>query len=373
MVDPLLDTAPCGFVTLCEDGIVLRANSTLASWLDIPVDELQGRRFETLLSVGGKVFYQTHLFPLLKLNGHCEELFLTLRTGKGDDVPVLVNGVQLPTGEGFEYSVVLFRMRQRERYEEELLLARRAAEKANAQLAEANIRLQNLDRLKDELLAVTSHDIGGLVTTIRLSAQLMLRQKPGGNVDTSRHVRAISDATDRLLVLLRDLSDLALINTGQITLEPTRLLLSEVARTVMRDLRVRAEAKSISVSLEAMDDESHIHADYHRLYQVIANLLVNAIKFTPAEGRVVLKVQRQGERLALSVQDTGVGIPQDRLPELFSHFKNVSSPGTGGERGSGLGLTIVRRLVELHGGEITVESAEGSGSTFTVLFTHQGS
>jgi signal transduction histidine kinase len=372
MVSRLLDTAPRGFVTLCEDGIVLRANSTLAGWLDIPIDDLTGRRFETLLSVGGKVFYQTHLFPLLKLNGHCEELFLTFRTAKGDDVPVLVNGVELQTEEGFEYSVVLVRMRQRERYEEELLLARRAAEKANVQLAEANLRLQALDRLKDELLAVTSHDIGGLVTTIRLSAQLMMRQKPGSNVDTSRHVRAISDATDRLLVLLRDLSDLALINTGQITLEPTRLSLSEVAQTVIGDLRVRAEAKSISVSLEATEDEPYIDADYDRLYQVIANLLVNAIKFTPAEGRVVLKVQRHGERLALSVQDSGVGIPQDRLPDLFRHFRNESSPGTGGERGSGLGLAIVRRLVELHGGEITVSSVEGSGSTFTVLLAPEG-
>lgn len=372
MVDNLLDTAPCGFVSLAEDGTVLRANSTLASWLGVRTSDLSGRHFETLLSIGGKVFYQTHLFPLLKLNGHCEELYLTLRTSKGEGIPVLVNGVQLRTEGGFEYSVVLVPMRQRDRYEEELLLARRAAEEANAQLAEANLRLQTLDRLKDELLAVTSHDIGGLVTTIRLSAQLLMRQKPGSNVDPARHVRAISDATDRLLVLLRDLSDLALVNTGQIRLQPTRLLLSAVAQAAVDDMRVRAEAKSISISLETSSEEPHVQADYDRLYQVITNLLENAIKFSPRGGQVSVTVRKHGDRVALIVQDTGIGIPVDRLSQLFAQFKNVSTPGTGGERGSGLGLAIVRRLIELHGGEITVDSVEGSGSTFTILLAPEG-
>lgn len=367
MVDNLLDTAPCGFLSLAEDGTVLRANSTLANWLGVRTSQLSGRHFETLLSVGGKVFYQTHLFPLLKLTGHCEELYLALRTSKGDEIPVLVNAVQLHTGVGIEYSVVLVPMRQRERYEEELLLARRAAEEANAQLAEANLRLQALDHLKDELLAITSHDIAGLVTTIRLLAQLLMRQKPGSNADPARHIRSISDATDRLLVLLRDLSDLAMANSGQIRLQPTRLLLSEVTQTAVDEMRVRAEAKSISIVLTTTNEEPYVQADYDRLYQVISNLLGNAIKFTPSGGQVSVTVRRQGERVALIVQDTGIGIPADRLLQLFADFKTETTPGTEGERGSGLGLAIVRRLIELHGGEITVESAEGLGSTFTVL------
>lgn len=372
MVDNLLDTAPCGFVSLAEDGTVLRANSTLANWLGVRTSELSGKHFEVLLSIGGKVFYQTHLFPLLKLRGHCEELYLTLRTSKGDEIPVLVNGVQLHTDGGVEYSVVLVPMRQRNRYEEELLLARRAAEEANAELAKANLRLQALDRLKDELLAVTSHDIGGLVTTISLSAQLLLRQERQSNADPARHARTISDATERLLVLLRDLSDLALINTGQIRLQLTPLLLSEVARSSVDDMRVRAEAKSISISLETTGEEPYVQADYDRLYQVISNLLGNAIKFTPVGGQVSVKVRTQGDRVALIVQDSGTGIPADRLSQLFANFKNMSTQGTGGERGSGLGLAIVRRLIELHGGEITVESVEGSGSTFTVLLDPEG-
>jgi signal transduction histidine kinase len=284
-------------------------------------------------------------------------------------LPVLVNGVQRQVPGGVEYSLVLMPMRQRDRYEEELLLARRAAEEANIQLAAANLRLQSLDRLKDELLALTSHDIGGLVTIIRASSQMLMRAKPTSNVDPSRYIRSISDATDRLLVLLRDLSDLALVNTGELRLEPTSLLLSTVARGAVDDVAGRADAKSITVSLETPEDEPHVQADYHRLYQVVSNLLGNAIKFTPAGGHVTVRVGRQGGRVALSVQDTGIGLPADQGSKLFAHFKNASTPGTEGERGSGLGLAIVRRLVELHGGEITVESVEGSGSTFTVWLT----
>jgi len=112
-----------------------------------------------------------------------------------------------------------------------------------------------------------------------------------------------------------------------------------------------------------------VQADYDRLYQIISNLLGNAIKFTPVRGSVAVKVEKQGDKVALRVRDSGVGIPASKLPELFASFKNASTPGTNGERGSGLGLAIVRRLVELHGGELKVESEQGLGSTFTVLLT----
>lgn len=369
MLDALLDKAPCGFVSLSDDGTVLRANSTLAGWLGTSSGDLVGRRFETLLTVGGKLFYQTHFFPLLKLSGHREEFYLALRARDGKELPVLVNAVRIDGVDRAEYSVVLVPMHQRERFEEELLQARRAAEEANTQLAEANLRLRDLDRLKDELLAVTSHDIGGLATAIRLSAQMFLRQQAKANVEPSHYLRAIEDSSDRLLVLLKDLSDITLINTGKIKLEPTRFLLSEVAQAVLADLGARAEAKSITLSLASLEDEPYIEADHDRLYQVISNLVGNAIKFTPAGGQVVIKVQNNGERIALSIQDTGIGIPSDKLPDLFANFKTESRPGTGDERGSGLGLAIARRFVELHGGELIAESVEGSGSTFTILLS----
>lgn len=369
IMDPLLDTAPCGFVSLSPNSTVLSINSTLASWLGTTPAELQGKQFETLLSPGGKVFYQTHLFPLLRLSGRCDEIYLTLR-GPQEDIPVLVNGVARSLPQGTEYTFVLMPVRRRERFEEELLLARRAAEEATARLSEANTRLQALDLLKDEILAIASHDIGGLVTTIRVSGQYLMRHLQTGKLDQNRqdfYIRSISDSTDRLFVLVRDLSDVTLLNTGQLRLESAPLLLSTLAETVLTDLSLRAQAKSINLHLEQTPDEPSVDVDYDRLHQVITNLVGNAIKFTPAEGSVTLKVERRDDKAALSVRDTGVGISSERLSELFAHFKNRSTPGTGGEAGSGLGLAIVRRLVELHGGELQIESAEGYGSTFTIV------
>jgi two-component system, OmpR family, phosphate regulon sensor histidine kinase PhoR len=142
--------------------------------------------------------------------------------------------------------------------------------------------------------------------------------------------------------------------------------LSEVARAVAGELALTAAAKSITTSVEVVGEEPAVPGDYNRLYQVVSNLLGNAIKFTPAGGQIAIRVQPAPGRVALRVRDTGIGIPAEQLAEMFAHFKQISRPGTAGEQGTGLGLTIVRRLVELHGGGITVDSEEGHGSTFTI-------
>jgi signal transduction histidine kinase len=149
-------------------------------------------------------------------------------------------------------------------------------------------------------------------------------------------------------------------------LEIRPVVLSEVARAAVRELAVRAAGKEITMSVDVAGDEPPVAGDYNRLYQVVSNLLGNAIKFTPEEGQVHIRVRSTPGEVVLEVQDTGVGIPAGQVAEMFQHFKHASRPGTAGERGTGLGLTIVRRLVELHGGQIAVESEEGRGTTFTI-------
>jgi PAS domain S-box-containing protein len=137
-MDELLNKAPCGFLSLADDGRVLAVNATLLGWLGYGEDELTGRHFETLLPPGGRIFYQTHFFPLLKLHGRAEEVYLSLRARDGGDLPVLANAAR-GEREGSPVSDCVFvPMRQRRRFEDELLAARREAEEAN--------------RVKDELI-----------------------------------------------------------------------------------------------------------------------------------------------------------------------------------------------------------------------------
>ena len=393
-MDDLLNTAPCGFVEFDDDGTILLVNATLATLLGYTPGDLLGRSMDLLLTPGSRVFHQTHFFPLLKMQGKVDELYLSLRSRHGEDVPVLANAVRRERAAAVVNDCIVMPMYQRRRYEDELLHAKKAAEKVTIQLGEANrqlavmllevekshaalqqtetelmaanARLQELDRLKDELLAVTSHDLRSPITTIRLATDIRLDERRAARVDRHRYLETISQATRRMLVLSNDLSDLARINTGELQLEITPVVLSEVARAAVRELAVKAAGKSITMSVDVAGDEPPVAGDYNRLYQVISNLLGNAIKFTPEGGQVHIRVRSAPGAVVLEVQDTGIGIPAGQVAEMFQHFKHASRPGTAGEQGTGLGLTIVRRLVELHGGQIAVDSEAGRGSTFTI-------
>jgi len=393
-MDELLNTAPCGFVEFADDSTILLVNATLANLLGYAPGDLPGQSMDVLLTPGSRVFHQTHFFPLLKMQGKVDELYLSLRSKQGEDIPVLTNAVRRERAGAVVNDCIVVPMYQRRRYEDELLHAKKTAEQATTQLAEANrqlagtllqvenahaalqqtetelvaanARLQQLDRLKDELLAVTSHDLRSPITTIRMATDILLDEKRAARVDHKRYIQTIAQATKRMLVLSNDLSDLARINTGELQLEITPVLLSEVARAAVRELAVTAAAKAITTSVDVAEDESPVAGDYNRLYQVVSNLLGNAIKFTPEGGHVRIDVQTEPGQVALRVQDTGIGIPAKQLADMFDHFKQLSRPGTAGEQGTGLGLTIVRRLVELHGGQVAVDSEEGRGSTFTI-------
>src|SRR5690242_10328681 len=148
-LDPLLDDAPCGFVSFADDGSVRALNRTLADLLGFDRKELMGRHVENILAIGSRIFYQTHLFPLLRLHGHAEEIFLLLRASNGEDVAVLANGVRRQREGEWLTDCVFLRLQERRKYEDALLSAKKTAEEARAiadrhsrELAEANELLE---------------------------------------------------------------------------------------------------------------------------------------------------------------------------------------------------------------------------------------
>jgi sigma-B regulation protein RsbU (phosphoserine phosphatase) len=159
LMDERLNRAPCGFLSFTDQGTVAWINQTLLEMLGYEREELVGGHIERILTVGSRIFYQTHWFPLLRLHGRAEEIFLMLRSKAGEDVGTLVNAVRRERRGGGEYDCVVMRVRERQKYEEELLRAKRAAETAGAEAEQLRAAAEEANRAKSSFLAVMSHEL----------------------------------------------------------------------------------------------------------------------------------------------------------------------------------------------------------------------
>ena len=222
------------------------------------------------------------------------------------------------------------------------------------------------NRLKDEFLATLSHELRTPLNAILGWTQL-LRANPPDHADVPHGLEVIERNVKAQSRLIEDLLDVSRINSGKLRLNVRPIELAAVIRGAVDSVSPAAEAKAISIGLQIPRDVGQIVGDPDRLQQVVWNLLTNAIKFTPSGGRVRVDVDRASEHVWVRVSDTGKGINPSFLPYVFDRFRQADSSTTRSHGGLGLGLTIVRRLVELHGGSVHAESlGEGQGSTFTV-------
>jgi signal transduction histidine kinase len=235
----------------------------------------------------------------------------------------------------------------------------------NRQLAVANERLEELDKLKSDFVSNVSHELRTPLTAIKGSANNMLDGLTGPlNEKQIRYLTRIKTNTDRLARLINDILDLSRIETGRVELHPASLHLVPLAKEVAEHLAPVAAPKNISIEVAASDPGITAWADHDKVTQVLMNLIGNAVKFTPPNGKVTVAIERKGEEwVELSVADTGSGIPPEESQRIFDKFYQIAA-GTRGTKGTGLGLAISKGLIELHRGQIWVESEVGKGSTF---------
>lgn len=234
-----------------------------------------------------------------------------------------------------------------------------------AELADANSRLRELNAFKDNLLAITSHDLRSPLGTIQNLTEILLESSSLSS-DVRQRIEAIARVNSQMSDLVIKLLDLSRLESGKVELELVQLRCSMIARQALDGMQHNAETKQIGLQLIVEPYEPIVSVDWMKLNQIINNLLSNAIKFTYPGGQVTVTIGPEADGVYVSVADTGLGIPGEALPHLFEKFKQIYAHGTANERGSGLGLAIVRQLVDLHGGTIDVKSTEHVGSTFTV-------
>jgi signal transduction histidine kinase len=251
---------------------------------------------------------------------------------------------------------------QAERAREEAETARREAERVREEAERARSEAEEMARLKSAFLANMSHEIRTPLTAIIGFAQVLLEEVDAG---LREFVTPIEQSGRRLLATLNSVLDLARLRADGVELDLRAVDVAEEAHEIAALLRPLAREKGLALTVEAPARGVVAHADRTALQRVLTNLLSNAIKFTDA-GRVTISVEATAARVRIRVRDTGRGMAPAFLPRLFEEFRQESTGPARSHEGTGLGLAITKGLVDLMGGAITVESAEGEGSAFTV-------
>jgi signal transduction histidine kinase len=225
--------------------------------------------------------------------------------------------------------------------------------------------MRRADQLKRDFISVLSHDLKQPISIIQGYLELIGLHFPQIDERSARYIGMMMQALNNMRKLIDDMLDLARLDAGvELVLAPVdvRLLLSQVDDWI----RPAAEAKGMQIEMQTAPDLPPLRGDIARLTQIMVNLVHNAVKYTPPGGSIVLQAERQGEMIRFAVRDNGIGISPDDQRAIFNRFFRVRRPETENIEGSGIGLTLVKTLVDLHGGQIGVESRLGEGTTFYV-------
>jgi signal transduction histidine kinase len=304
----------------------------------------------------GRIYYETHWDPLLRMQGYISEIAFELSPRNGaSPVPILVSAMQKRDEKGVPLlnRITVFNATDRRGYERELLLERRRAERA--------------DRAKAELLAMIGHDMRSPLSAIATAVDLLDRTP--SPEQQARYLRALRSSSMTLLGLANQILEYSRLEAGQASVEDAPFDAGAVVADTADAISGQAEKKGLVLRVDVAPDVPRILlGDARKIQQVLTNLGGNAVKFT-SHGSVTLALRvmesdAESVRLEFSVVDTGIGIAGDRLDAVFDEFTQADDHIGKTYGGTGLGLTISRRVADLLGGTLSVESELGKGSTF---------
>jgi PAS domain S-box-containing protein len=359
----LLDAAPDAIIEVDQAGQIVLLNGMTEKLFGYQRDELLGQPLEILIPdelraahVHNRNAYRAH--PLTRPMG--TGLALQGRRRDGSRFPVEISLSPVRSDDGFSVTAVIRDISERKRAEDQL---RAVQEQYTRELELHSEAVQRADHLKSEFLSSMSHELRTPLHTIIGFAELLMEELKGPlNEDQKRFVAHIQRDSSHLLSLINQILDLSKIEAGRLELHRQAIDLSGTIEEVLASIRPQALAKAIRIET-SVDSEITADADYLRIKQILLNLLGNAVKFTPEGGLIGVSSVRIGGIVAISVSDTGIGIPPEQRETIFDKFHQVGAAAL--TEGTGLGLAITRALVDQHGGKIWLESLPGKGSRFT--------
>ena len=334
-----------------DDGSIRRVNRMFAGWTGATAEALVGRRFQDLLTIGGKIFHHTHWAPLLRMQGSISEVKLELVSG--DDVrPVVVNATRRTDASGtIVHDIAAYIARDRDRYEQELIAARRRLEDAVAELDLVHRAAKDRTLFAEQMMGIVSHDLRTPLAAIQMGADLLGLQTL--TEPQQRVLARITRSTDRAFHLIEDLLDFTSARVGRglsITRVPIRL--HDVIADGLDEMRL---AHSTRMLVHRREGEASCMGDGRRLVQLVGNLVANAVTYGAPTSPITVTTT-VASASSIVVHNEGAPIPPDLQATMFEPMRRGQDGGAA--RSVGLGLFIVREIARAHGGTATVTSPE---------------
>ena len=356
-----------GFIITDPQGVILHANNRFAKWMGVKPEELTSQRFSNHLTISGKIYVETHLAPLLRMQGTFDEIALELAPTDGPRIPVLVNAREIRdiSGEPRSIALVIFKSAERHQYETELLAVRNELRELNANLAqrvqdEVRERLtaegrfhaeQEVARLREQFIAVLGHDLRNPLAGMEAGLKMVLRTQQ--DEKTTSIISLMQKSVERMNALVSDLSDFARGRMGGgILLQYEAVLLEPIIAQVVAEIAAASPSNMVELQIDLPDP---VECDPMRIAQLLSNLVANATSHGETGGLVKVNGTLEGSMVEISVSNNGPAIPPAMLDKLFQPFIRNEAGQT--RLGLGLGLYICSEIARAHGGELKVHSA----------------
>jgi phosphoserine phosphatase RsbU/P len=345
------------------DGTFLRVNRTFCSWLGLGPDALVARRrFQDLLTMGGRIFHQTHWAPLLQMQGSISEVKLEVVAADGTIIPMMFNAIRRQRDGVTVHDLAGFVARDRDKYERELIQSRKKLEDLVAETARLHADAKDRALFAEQMIGIVSHDLRNPMSSIQMGAQLLAQSDPSPN--QQRVLTRIQRSTTRANRLIADLLDFTQARLGNglaISVEDVDLH-SAMAETV-DELTSVYPARSLQ---HHQIGEGVCRADASRLEQLVGNLVSNAMVYGTTDKPVIVTSTVNPGSFTIAVHNEGTPIPLSVQAVLFQPMARGSNAPSAG-RSVGLGLFIVSEIAKAHGGTALVTSTLEQGTTFTVV------
>ena len=342
--EDFFESALCGFITADAEGIVVRANKKFAGWIGYSADELKGKRFIDFLAVGGKIYYETHLWPLLRMQGFFDEVVLELSGNTGQRLRVLVNAFETrdKNNQPSFIRFIILKASDRLQYELNLQEAKKIAEKEL-------IKQKEIVIIREQLIAVLGHDLRNPLSAIGMAVEILTLSLSDREANL---IAILKKSTLRMSELVNNIMDFARTRLGEgIILTKQNTVLEPLLLQVINELQLSHPKREIIVSFEISEP---VFCDANRIAQLLSNLLANALIHGSVDTPVRIHAFDKDGYFTLSVINSGVPIPADIQEYLFAPF--TREPTRLNQNGLGLGLYISSEIARAHNGTIICTS-----------------